>query len=499
VILSENALSLDGSADTNRNARGLLAYSYTVRWGEHQHDEANREGAEKNVRAGLEAKEATSYLHAADAMLDYYNGRGSQALKKIDERIKVAEAERKQYALYYLTRGILQMNTGDLEDSRESLERAQAIAPDDARVFVALGTLHRRRGADMQGLQAYNNALKYTRNSHPDALLGTANLILDQAEPGRGYNTAAKYVKTLLEMEPPPSPRQLAQAHFVRAFIVSRVSVDLPAYKDEVRKALEEGTGVSADPAAAQKEIQKEEAEGMTLDRNNPELLLVRARRLAWEKKLDEASAELKKAIDANSSAAHYHVELAKVLMRKEGGEPQAEAALQKALSMVQNSPKLLSMLGQVQYRQKNFAGAMATLERATGDEKQKNPEARFLLGKIYSDERKDFDKAIALLTRAAAEYFADPSQAAAAYDELAVSYELRGKDAGDKDKARTSYEKSLNADKEYAPAYCHYVKFLAKLNDPKEREKVKALAAEGLKLDPQGACAGDLQHFKQD
>lgn len=500
ISMAESALSLDASADTNRNARGLLAYAYTVRWGEHQHDDANRENAQKNLKAGTEAKEASAYLHAADALFDYYNAKGEQGLKKIEEKIRSVEAEKKQVSLYYLTRGIIQMNTGDLEDSKESLERAQAISPDDPRVFVALGNLHRRRGADMQALQAFNNALKYTRNSHPDALLGTASLILDQENPSRGFITASKYVKTMLEMEPPPSPRQLAQAHFVRALLVSRVSRELPLYdKESFRKDVEEGTRVSMDKDKAAKEIHQEENQGMALDRSNPELLLVRSRRLGWEGRLDEAAQDLRKAIEINGSAALYHVELAKVLMRKEGGDRDAEEALKKALSLVQNSPKLLAMLGQLQYRQKKMTEAQATLERAVGDEKQRNPDARFLLGKIYRDERKDYDRSARLLDRAALEYLSDPSQAAASYDELALTYDLRNKE-GDRDKARANYEKALNADKDYAAAYCHYAKFLSRRgSDPsRDREKVKLLATEALKLEPQGACAADMQRLKE-
>lgn len=496
---AETALSLDASGDTNRNARGLLAYGYTVRWGEHQHDDANRESAQKNIKAGTEAKEASSYLHAADALFDSYSGKVEQGLKKIEEKIRLAEAEKKNVSLYYLTLGLIQMNMGDLEDSKESLEKAQGISPDDPRVFVALGTLHRRRGADMQSLQAFNNALKYSRNSHPDALLGTANLILDQENPGRGFITASKYVKTMLEIEPPPSPRQLAQAHFVRALLVSRVARELPLYdKDSFKKEVEEGTGISMDKDKAAKEILQEENQGLALDRNNPELLLVRGRRLAWEGRLDEAAQELRKAIEMSGSAAHYHVELAKVLMRREGGDREAEEALKKALSMVQNSPKLLAMLGQVQYRLKKMGDAQATLEKAVSDDKQRNPDARFLLGKIFRDEKKDFERSLRLLERAALEYLSDPTQAAAAYDELALTFEVRGKDT-DKDKARANYEKALNADKEYAPAYCHYAKFLVRHpGDSRDREKARVLAVESLKLEPQGACASDMQRLKE-
>lgn len=493
IELAETALSLDASADTNRLARGLLAYAYTVRWGEHQRDESNRENAERNLKTGMEAKEASAYLQAAGALFEFYSGKSDQALKDIDERIKAAEADKKQVALFYLTRGIIQTNAGDLEAAKESVERAQAITPDDPRVFVAMGNVHRRRGSDMQALTAFNNALKYSRNAHPDALLGTASLVLDQENPGPGYVNAARWVKTLLEMDPPPSPRQLAQAHFVKALLVSRVSTDLPLYTDpKFKKELEDGTGVSADPAKARAEVQKEENEGLGLDRNNPDLLLIRGRRLAYEGKLDDAVAELKKAIEMNSSASNYHVELAKVLMRKEGGEPQAEEALKKALGLVPNSPKLLAMLGQAQYRQKKMEDARQTLEKAVQDSKTRNPEARYLLGKIYRDDKKDYAKAGELLKKAGEEYFSDPSMAAGAFDELGQTMELKG----DKDAAKTAYEKALNADAEFAAPYCHYARFLAKSGDAKDKEKIPAIAKKFLALDPKNECAADMQRL---
>lgn len=485
---AEGALALDGDANTNRNARGLLAYGYTIRWGEHIRDESNRESAEKHIQAGLAGREASAYLHAAEAMFNFYNGKTADGLKAIDERIKAAEAEKKNVSLYYLTRGLLQTNNGDLEAAKDALEHAQAIAPDDPRVYVALGQLHRRRGADLQALSAFNNALKYGRG-HPDGLIGTANLILDQENPGNGYCTAAKNVKDLAAMTDNASPRQLATNSFVKALLISRVSRDIPLYTDKTfQKTLEDCTGVKADEAQARKDIAAAETEGLSQDRNNPELLLIRGRRLAYEGRLDEAAAEIRKAIDANPQASHFHVELAKVLTRKEGGEPAAEEALVKALTLVPASPKLLSMLGQVQYKQKKYDAARQTLEKAIADARTKNPEARYLLGKIYRDDKKDYAKAVEHLKKASEEYYADPSMASAAYDDLAQTYELKG----EKDNANASYEKALNADKDNAAPYCHYARLLAK--DPKEKEKARTLAQAFLKLAPKDPCAEDLR-----
>lgn len=487
----EFALDLDGNADTNMYARGILAYAYTIRWGEHIHDDSNRENAEKHINTGLANKEASAYLHAADAMFLFYNGKTDEGLKSIQARIDAAG--QKGVSIYFLTRGVLQMNNGDLEGAKDSLDHAQALAPDDPRVYVALGNLNRRRGNDMQALSAFNQALKYTRNSHPDGLLGTALLILDQDNPGPGYCTAAKYVKTLSDMTDTAAPRQLALNSFVKALMVSRVSRDIPQYTDKAfQKSLSECTNKELtvnpeDAAAVKKAVTDSENEGSQLDRSNPEQFLVRGRRLFYETKLDDAATEIRKAVDMNPHAAQYHIELSKVLSKKEGGEAQAEEALKKALTLVPNSPKLLSMLGQAQYKQKKFDAARDTLEKAIGDAKIKNPEARFLLGKIYKDEKKDFQKAIEHLKRAAEEYFADATMASVSYDELAGAYELKG----EKDSAGTSYEKALNADKDNATPYCHYARFL--LKDPKEKDKAKLIGGAFMKMMPKDPCAEEL------
>ncbi len=489
ITKAQFALDLDATADTNRNARGLLAYAYTIRWGEHLHEEANREAAEKNITAGLAAKENSAYLHAAEAMFDFYSGKTADGLTAIEERIKTAEANKKNVSIYYLTRGILQMNNGDLEGAKESLDHAQAIASDDPRVYVSLGNLHRRRGNPESALQSFNVALDRTRKSHPEGLIGTASLILDTPEPQKGYCLAATYVKALQGMADTAAPRQLATNAFIRALMISRVSRDIPLYSDKAfQKELEECTGVKPDAAQAAKDVEAAEKIGLALDRNNPELLLIRGRRLAYEGKLDEAAKQIQLAIDQNAKASHFHVELAKVLMKKEGGEAATEEALKKALSLVPGSPKLLSMLGQVQYRQKKMDAARDTLEKAIADTKTRNPEARFLLGKIYRDDKKDLGKAAELLKKAGEEYFADPPMASVAYDELGATYELKQ----DKDGADSAYQRALNADKDNAAAYCHYARFLGK--DPKMKDKTKTLASEALRLAPRDGCAEEMR-----
>ena len=63
---------------------------------------------------------------------------------------------------------------------------------------------------------------------------------------------------------------------------------------------------------------------------NNPELYLIRGKRLLWEKNTDAAVAEIRKAIEKNDSRPHYYIELARALMTKEGGDKEAEETLKE-------------------------------------------------------------------------------------------------------------------------------------------------------------------------
>lgn len=489
---AQKALDLDGNADTNRNARGLLAYAYTIRWGEHVHDDTNRENAEKNIKAGIAKNEQSAYLHAADAMFDFYSEKTADGLKAIETRIKAAESDRKQVSIYYLTRGVLLMNSGDLEGARDALERAQAIAPDDPRVYMAIANLSRRRGFDALAASAYASVLRYSR-THADALTGSALLFLDQQEPQLTYCAAAKNIKAVATAADAPSPRQVAMNDFANALLYSRVFRDVPQYADKgFQKQLLDCTGVELDENKVRKVISDSEADGLSQDKNNPELSLIKGRRLAYEGKLDDAATEIRKAIDQNPQASHFHVELAKVLSRKEGGEVQAEEALKKALSMVPASPKLLAMLGQAQYKQKKYADALKTFESAAGDTSVKNPEAHYYLGKLYRDDKKDLPKAITNFARAGEEFYADPLMASSSYDELAQTYEQNK----ETDKAGATYEKALNAAKDNPMPYCHYARFL--LKDPKEKDRARTFAAEFVKMVQKGGdpCWDEMQRL---
>ncbi len=490
---SEEALALNPPSDLANVAHAYAAYANVIRWGEHGAGEQAQQAADEHLKEVRALKQdPITHYHSAQALFLFYSGKPAEAVKSINDAIAKVDPTNSRSSLLQLTRGLILMNQGDLEGARENLERAQALASDDPRVYATLGTLHRRRGSDGDALKNFNTALKYTRNTHPEALLGTALLILDQENPAGGYISAAKYVKTLLETEPPPSPRQLAMAHMVRALLVSRVSRDIGAYQSkEFQKQLEDGTGVSADAAKAKVEVAKEEDLGMQ-DKNNPEAFLVRGKRLLVEENFTGAAEEIRKAIAISGTRAHYHVELARALMKKQGGEKEAEDALRKALVLVPDSPKLMTLLGQALQAQKKIDDALDTYLKAFKDPKSKNGEARLAVGRIYRDEKKEPAKAVEHFERAALDFLGDTLLVAISYDELGLTQEAKG----DKSKAKTAFEAALNAEKDYEVPYCHYAKFLAKNGEPKE--EIKKFAGEYLRLAAKGECAAAMQPLAQ-
>ncbi len=73
----EDALNID--PDVGRGARLPAPTRYTVRWGEHGTDERSR--AEEHIEAAKKAKgdNKLPQLLAAEALFQYYNGKGADA------------------------------------------------------------------------------------------------------------------------------------------------------------------------------------------------------------------------------------------------------------------------------------------------------------------------------------------------------------------------------------------------------------------------------------
>lgn len=483
---AEKVLELDPESVA---AHGYLAYAWAIRYGEHGGGDDARKKAEDHLAAARGGGEISSHLYAAEALFKTYSGKTPEALKELDERVKQFEADGKRSSLLTLTLGLIQMNAGDLERARESLEKAQGLAPDDPRVYAAIGTLYRRRGQDNQAWKSFDFALRYAKD-HPESLLGKALLMLEQ-EDAQYYVGAAKMIQKLTDADPPPSPRQLATAHLARAFLISRVSNDLQYYKEDFQKELLEGTRVPADKKKAQEELAKEEELGFTLDRNNPELHLIKGRRLVLENEVEPAVAEIRKAIQMDATRAQFYVELARALMKKKGGEKEAAEALTTAIKTMGNSPKLVQLLGQAYQRQGQLDKALEQYQLALGDGKSKAPDARFALGVVLR-EKKDYAKSAEHLDKAAQEYVGQDTRVAASYTELARTLEARG----DKEKAGETYQRALKADPEYADAYFFFARYLAQ--ERGGADKAKLAAREYLRREPKGEHAQDAQRLAQ-
>ncbi|MBM7117989.1 tetratricopeptide repeat protein [Archangium primigenium] len=483
---ADTALNADPDSTA---AHGYLAYAYAIRWGEHGGGDDARKKAEEHLAAAQKSGEISSHLYAAEALVKTYGGKGKEALADLEKRVQDFDKENKRSSLLYLTLGLIQMNAGDMDRAKDNLEKAQGLSPDDPRIYAALGAVYRRLGQDGTAWKNYDFALRYEKD-HPESLLGKSLLMLEQDEANfepNNFGLAAVMLKKLLEVSPPPSPRQLAAANVARSLLISRVSKAMEKMKPEDQAKLSEATGVPTDKEKARQEMAKAEDTGFTLDRNSPELYLIKGRRLISENQYDLAATEIRKAVKMDATRAQFYVELAKALMGKPGGEKEASEALVTAIKTMGDSPKLLTMLGNAYRRQGKLDDALATYQRSVKDANAKNPEARLAIGAIYR-ERGSWDLAQDSLEKASTEYIGQSDKAATALLELARVFEGKG----DATKADETYQKALNADENYAPAYYYYAAFLSK--DKKQATKAKALAQEYVKREPKGEFVARAQ-----
>ncbi len=250
-----------------------------------------------------------------------------------------------------------------------------------------------------------------------------------------------------------------------------------------------EAQGIPTEPAAASQEISKSELAAMSADPRNPELKLIKGQRLLGEGKVDEAVAQIREAISMDGTRALYYAELARALMRKDGGEKQAADELNTAIRTLGESPKLMFLLGNAYRKQGRLDQALEQYNRALEDPKAKNPEARLALGQLYR-EKQDYATAQSQLEQAAKEFSGSATKLAATYTELGRVHEAKG----DRGKADETFQRALNVDPNFAPAYFFYAKFLS--GDPKSADKAKTTAREYLNRAPTGELADQAREI---
>jgi len=255
----------------------------------------------------------------------------------------------------------------------------------------------------------------------------------------------------------------------------------------DMARKLTDATGVPPDRSSATALATKEDEEGFALDRNNPELHLLRGKRLLVEGQTDAAVREMREAVKADPSRAQAYVDLARALMQKPEGATAAQEALVTAIRTMGESPRLMVMLGQVYYRQGRLDDAIAQYGKALADPKAKNPEARLQLGIVYR-EKKDYPKSVDQLTRASQEFIGQGSRIADALTELGRTYDAQG----DRTRADEAFRRALDTDPQGADGYFFYARFLGQ--DRRTRERARITATKYLELEPRGDHAADAQ-----
>jgi tetratricopeptide (TPR) repeat protein len=480
---AEAALEKDASSPS---VHGILAYAYAVRFGEHGGGEDARKQAEANLSEAQSSDDAR--LIAAGALLKAYTGHTQEAMDALDKQVRLLDEQKKSSAILNATLGVLQMNEGDYEHALDNLTRAQELAPANPRIYAELGTLYRRRGEDKLAWRSFKMANQY-KPGHPDATLGMALMWVD-SDKTSFYPNAAQALKKFLDAQPPPSPRQLAVANMARALLIARVQAATATMPEKDKQDLFTRTGVPSDARSAHEEIvQAEELAMKTLDRENPELHLIKAHRLLAENHADQAVEEMKSALQQDGTRPQLYLELARILLMNPQGAKEAIGVLKTAITKVGESPKLMVMLGEAYRQDGKLDEALAQFSKAVADPKVKNPAARLAMGAIYL-EKKDYANAEGVLTKAAQDLIGQSTKVAEANTLLGRAAAERG----DRPKAEAFFKKALTSDADYADAYFWYAKFL--VQQDATREAGRKAAGKYLTLDPAGRYANDAKQM---
>lgn len=465
---ADRILELDSS---NYVANAYLAYVNVLRWGEQgEGDDFKRRAAEALEKA-KKAGETHGRIVAAEAYIRFFNGDARGAEGEIDEVL----ASGQKSGLLYTTLGTIQMWAGDLDKAAASLKQAQLLEPNSVRVLSSLGQLNRRRGMDADAWTFYDSALRIDKD-HADSLLGKALLILDanevdrpKAEKDRLLKEAEDQIAKVLGLpDGSISARQLALAKFARAQLLFA-----QGGRDEAAKL---------------------EQEAFTLDPANPDIRLMRGRRLLREGDTDGAVKEIRQAIAIDGKRASFYVDLSQALLAKQGGAREAVDALDKAIASFPNSSRIHVLLGDAWRAVPDIDKARASYEKAIEVEGGKLPEARAKLGQIWREKR-EYAKAREELEKAVKEFglSGGPNQA------LALTELGRTIEEGPQPDVREAfdrYAKATRVSEGYAPAWYFLARISAGQKDREQRKQAAESLDMYLKLAPKGEYADQAREL---
>ncbi len=391
----------------------FLAYVDAVRSGEHG-DDVKAE-AVAHVEEARKIGQRHSHLVAAEAYLKLYGGDAAGAKETVRGVIEGEEAAQSPFLLGVL--GAIELQDGDLDHARDTLNRAQKASPGDVRVAWLLAEQFRRRGEgyDTQAAAFYDYALRIQKD-HVASILGKAALLVARGQA----EEAARAAQSVLSGQVASKPQQ-ALAHAILG--------GANAVEGKREQALsEEQQAAKLDPASA--EI--------------PHLLGVRKLR---EGDTAGAIEAFQRAVTLDARRVSLYADLVRALLRKEGGAKQAIDTVKRAVQRLGEHPRLALVLGDA-YRASGDADlARGQYEKAIQLGKP-YPDARVALARLHRS-RNNIPGALVELTQAIDEYGSGGAGGAAeAYVEMAEAERSRGAAL---DKLKELYLKAVEKD----PASC--------------------------------------------
>ncbi len=410
-----------GHRPQQRAAHGYLAYAYAIRWGEHGDGDDARRFAEEHLASVRRLGDQDSrFADAAEALLAAYAGKGTQALATLETKVKALDEKGQTSAFLKLTQGIIQMQLGDLE--------ARPRQPGEG----TAGGAQRSRGCTRPwGRSTGGGATPAPRTRTTASPSATRRTTPSRCSAGRSWRST-RTAPAGFRPRPPSASRSCSTPTRRRPpdswqWPTSRRPCSSPGSRWHVPGSRRPTQRSWPRPRASRttgprplRSSTKEDEEGFALDRNNPELHLLRGKRLLVERTAGRrdprdarggegrpeprpglrrpragADAEARGSARCTGGAHHRHPD--------HGREPPADGDA-----------------GQVYFRQGRLDEAAAQYTKALADGKTKNPEARLQLGVVYR-EKKDYPRAVEQLTRASQEFIGQSSRIAEALTSLAA------------------------------------------------------------------------------
>ncbi|HWV39407.1 MAG TPA: tetratricopeptide repeat protein [Vulgatibacter sp.] len=464
---ADRILALDSK---NWVAHAYLAYIDALRWGEQGEGDDFARRAKEHLSKAKAAGQSHGRIVAAEAYIQFFDGDAKAAEETIT---KVLESGQRS-GLLYTTLGTIQMWAGDLEKAAASLKQAQALEHNSVRVLSELGQLHRRRGMDADAWTFYDSALRID-GDHADSLLGKALLVLDANEVDRPKADRDKLLaeaerqidKVSNLPEGAISARQLALSKFARAqLLFARERAD---------------------------DAERLEKEAFTLDPGNPDIRLMRGRRLLRRGDVDGAVADIREAIRIEPKRASFYVDLSRALLARSGGAKEAVEALKTAIETFPDSGRIWVLLGDAHRAVPDIDQARRAYERAIEAQGGRMPEARVKLGAIWREKR-EFAKAEEELDRALKELglTASGPLLASALTELGRVFDERPN--RDEQQAFERYARAIAASEGFAPPHFLVGRISAAHRSREQRRQAIDSLETYLRLAPKGDFADEAR-----